>query len=82
MNMLTNDNNIEILDKKISLLVNDMSGYDYLSHCVRAITSVLNFSSCCIYKIEEHNDLNDCHPLYISSADHYKLITEVNQGSF
>lgn len=82
MNMSTNDNNIEILDKKISLLVNDMSGYDYLSHCVTAITSVLNFSSCCIYEIEEQNDLNDCHPLYISSADHYQLITEVKPGQF
>jgi PAS domain S-box-containing protein len=83
MNMSVNDNSsIQLLQNKLSLLMNDKTGYDYLSHCVEAFTKELGFSSCCIYQLIESDGAYSCNPLYVSSAEYYRLMVEVKPGEF
>jgi len=77
---MMNDDDIEALSKKISEMIDDMSGDEYLSNFVRTLTNVLKISSCCIYELEVKNGSHICTPLYISSDDYYKLIIDAKPG--
>jgi len=83
MNMSVNDSNsIQLLQNKLSLLMNDKTGYEYLGDCVEAFTKILDFSSCCIYQLMEGDGAYSCNPLYVSSVEHYRLMVEIKPGDF